>query len=573
MKDPDSLQPPGDGHFPRFLLLFFLLALLVLFGDALFGLKSLVPVGFLHKVQPWRSEFSELARDPQQQYDQLFQFYPWAEFFKHSILDGRLPLWNPYTYLGTPFFANPQTALLFPLTWLHLLFPLYYSFNLVLAAKFLLALAGMAAWLRYLGLSRAAILFGATVYAVSMDTQVSLAFPFSTVTALFPWLLLSAARLLDRPRGSRWLLFSAAVSLAVLAGQPQSALVAFLGLGIFLVFRFFGSRPFPPQLRPYLLVLAAVLLAAGLTAVSWLPAFEYSAESSVAVGPRIAHTGLPYPPGSFLTLVLPDFFGNPYEGNFWGFPGYQHCSFYSSILALLLLPWAFRMRKRGSPFFPLLLGFLGLALMAGLPLFEWLFELPGFDLIKRNKLPFFLIFGLAELAARGLEAAAGFSKLKRHRSTRITVGLTAALLFGSMLGGLFWFGEFLEKLDPQQIAWHGFYRTAIFLAAGTAVLFLAGRLRHAPYLLLILLWTDLGPLTYPLNPRGEYREPIHPGHLPAQQQHALPPAGCKGLRRHDSAAAFPLHAADRFRPGKLLPRGHAPRFRIHSFPDPASPQP
>ena len=30
---------------------------------------------------------------------------------------GHLPLWNPYLFLGVPFLANPQAAVLYPLHW------------------------------------------------------------------------------------------------------------------------------------------------------------------------------------------------------------------------------------------------------------------------------------------------------------------------------------------------------------------------------------------------------------------------------------------------------------------------
>jgi len=488
----------------KLIIIFGIALTLILFGDVIFGLKTLVPVGLLNQIQPWRAEFQNLVNEPPQQYDQLFQFYPWAHFFKNSIHSGVFPLWNPYNYLGTPFFANPQTALLFPLTWIHLIFPLFYSFNLVIVCKFLLALFGMAFWLRYLRLSAAATLLGATVFAVSMDTMVSLAYPYSTVTVLFPWLLLATARCLDNPNHIGFGAVTTIVTLTVLAGQPQSALIAFLGIGLFVVFRLFGKEiRFSRTQRSLIVMVLAFILAGGITTVQTIPAFEYTAESGVTTGPRIAHTGLPNPPGSLLTLLIPDLFGTPYQGDFWGFPGYQHSSFYSSILALILIPiaiWNFR-KSKGS-IFPISLGLISIFLMIGTIPFEYLFELPGFDLIKRNKLPFFLVFGIAELSARGLDQLGVLIEKRKLRNLRTIIFSMFLILIGLMSAPLYWYSDFLKTMDPNNLVVANFVWTGLFLLVGTILLVLYCRFPRLIVLFVLLVVVDLGIHSYPLNPRG-----------------------------------------------------------------------
>jgi hypothetical protein len=488
----------------HWILAFGFVLTLILFGDVIFGFKSVVPTGLLHQIQPWRSEFPELVNEPPQQYDQLFQFYPWASYFKYAIYSGSFPLWNPFNYLGTPFFANPQTALLFPLTWLHLLFPLHYSFNLVIAGKFLLALVGMGLWLRYLNLSPLAVLLGSSVFAVSMDTMVSLAYPYSTVSALFPLLLLATLRCAESPSSSRFVSLVTMIGLTVLAGQPQSALVAFLGAGILLVWTALrkGDHGWS-AIKSYVIVLLAFLIAGGLTAVQTLPALEYSSDSGVSLGPRIAHTGLPNPPASLLTLLIPDFFGNPYVNNFWGFPGYQHSSFYSSIVAIFLIPFSYwGWRKDKCFFFPLILGITSVFLMLGLPPFESLYELPGFDLIKRNKLPFFLIFAVAELSARGADRFSEMIRKEEWKKIRITILSNSFPLLLIMIGAVAWFQDFLYQLDPNGIAIFNFYWTVIILLLAVVLACICARVPGLQPLFLVLILLDLGIRSFPLNPRN-----------------------------------------------------------------------
>ena len=49
--------------------------------------------------------------------DILHYFYPYRDYAASAFREGKIPLWNPYIFLGAPFLANPQTAVLYPLHW------------------------------------------------------------------------------------------------------------------------------------------------------------------------------------------------------------------------------------------------------------------------------------------------------------------------------------------------------------------------------------------------------------------------------------------------------------------------
>ena len=49
--------------------------------------------------------------------DILHYFYPYRDYAASALREGRIPLWNPYIFLGAPFLANPQAAALYPLHW------------------------------------------------------------------------------------------------------------------------------------------------------------------------------------------------------------------------------------------------------------------------------------------------------------------------------------------------------------------------------------------------------------------------------------------------------------------------
>lgn len=492
------------------------------FADALVLDRTVIPTGALYTEQPWKSENPESAGDVAQQYDLIQQFYPWADYFKRSVWAGQFPLWNPYNYLGTPFFANPQTALLFPLTWLHLLLPLRYSFSAILLVKLVVCLLGMFFWLRSLRLKPQASLLGAIVFGLSMNTASSLAFPYSNVTILFPWALLLLKRFLDSSSRGNFSWLVCILVLIVFAGQPQSALPAFLALMLFTLMagRFRSSA----SLSRLGLVLAAFLLAGLVTAVQWLPSFEYVAESMVQFGPRIVKSTYPFGPSTLITLLVPDFFGGLLSGEYWGFPGYHYTAFYSSILALLLIPFAFRTSRFGEErlvLFPVLIGLLALGVILGLPIFEALLELPGFDLLRRHRFSFLLVFSLGELAARGADALfrGVWSKGKTLAVLLPSLlSMLAAIVLGSWL-----YGEFLRRLDPADFVFLNSIRSALLLVVGGAICMLHRR-RRLISVLVALVFLDLAWFSFGLNPRGSASSLFPPSELAnrLKEQHERP---------------------------------------------------
>src|SRR6202521_1473043 len=51
-----------------------------------------------------------LASDTLISVDSASQFYPWYAFLGQNLMAGHVPGWNPATFSGTPFAANPQSG-------------------------------------------------------------------------------------------------------------------------------------------------------------------------------------------------------------------------------------------------------------------------------------------------------------------------------------------------------------------------------------------------------------------------------------------------------------------------------
>src|SRR5262245_5608038 len=67
------------------------------------------------------------------------QFFAWRSFAFGELRQGRLPLWNPYSFGGVPALPNFQYTVLYPPNWLHLVLPTGRALNVITALHVFLA--------------------------------------------------------------------------------------------------------------------------------------------------------------------------------------------------------------------------------------------------------------------------------------------------------------------------------------------------------------------------------------------------------------------------------------------------
>src|SRR5215212_7025872 len=109
----------------------FLVLLSALFlSPVLFGDHALLPTNLLMQMSPWAETRGSASSTGQPQqpwnpllWDAIAQFYPWRAFAATWMRQGVVPLWDPHQFCGTPFLANSQSAVLYPLHFLLLYLP------------------------------------------------------------------------------------------------------------------------------------------------------------------------------------------------------------------------------------------------------------------------------------------------------------------------------------------------------------------------------------------------------------------------------------------------------------------
>lgn len=232
--------------------------------------------------------------------DFLRQFYPYRAFVARSLAGGRVPLWNPHQYAGTPALADPQLAVAYPLRLLQALPALggrvLPVWAVTLEAVFHLALAGLLTTFlaRALGARPGAAILAGTAFAAG---GYATGYPLDQLAIIgsAAWIpgalagLVLALRSDDALRRRRLAaLAGAASALSVLAGHGQTAAFGAL-TAVALIASGLRSRRRPAA--AVAVVWAACALA--LSAVQWLPTLDLLARASRSVSTADVLAGLP----------------------------------------------------------------------------------------------------------------------------------------------------------------------------------------------------------------------------------------------------------------------------------------
>src|SRR4051812_7731993 len=172
-------------------------------------------------------------------YDAFVYFYPLRSYIAEKLGQGRLPLWNPYLFAGTPYFANPQTSVLYPGTWLFAVLDTPHAYAVNFLVHLWIVGLGFYAFARLsLGLGRVAGVLGAAAFAFSgfMNGQAGHINQFSAV-AWLPALALAADAATRRSRLLPIIGLVVGLTLQIVAGHPQQVYMTAVMLGLVVVWR------------------------------------------------------------------------------------------------------------------------------------------------------------------------------------------------------------------------------------------------------------------------------------------------------------------------------------------------
>lgn len=391
--------------------------------------------------------------------DVVSALYPWRTLAMDMMKNGQLPLWNPYSFSGTPLLANWQSAPFYPLNILLVLFGNLWGWTLLIVLQPLLSMIFMYLFLRQINLKYYSSIFGAIIFAFSgfMVTYLE----YATSGQIFVWLpliLIFIEKFTIKKKLIYFIPIPLISFLILTAGFFQPALYALSFAYLYFLFRLFEIEKFSitkDNFKSILLGTALFLLGITLSAVQLLPTFELLENSIRDKDINIIGYGFGLLPlQNIVTFISPDFFGNPVTNNYWGYMGYQETVGYFGVLPLIFLVISLFFRRSS------LVNFLALILISSLLL---AFDNPISRLVYSLNTPFIstgyasriLIitsFIAAVLAAIGLNKLESGDKNGDRISLRVTV-IFAAVILGILLTlGLLTSSQHILILDGELLS-------------------------------------------------------------------------------------------------------------------------
>ncbi|HWM93056.1 MAG TPA: hypothetical protein VN493_19995 [Thermoanaerobaculia bacterium] len=299
------------------------IALLVLFGPALFGGRVLLSLGYLTKIPPYRLLWQGPEPPPGNllQSDTMLQITPWTMRVKEAYAAGGWPLWNHLSGAGEPLLGNPQTQAWQPLIWPSLVLPVQQGLVVTAAVRVLTAFACLYLLLRRQGISENPSLAASLAYGLGGGLILWLNWPMANSAALLPLLFYGIVIVDQRGAGRDRALLALAVMAFLCAGHPETILH-----GGILATAFALSRLRKQALLAWTLsavVGAALAAPALLTAAGYLPqslrvSLLASRESRIAAQDPFAGMSARAISQRLVPVAAPNAYGNSRFGEYWG---------------------------------------------------------------------------------------------------------------------------------------------------------------------------------------------------------------------------------------------------------------
>lgn len=465
-------------------LLFFLLQRYFLPLDVLNNIPAFSENG-------WVRPHNSLLADP------IYQFEPWRHFVKQELLSGRFPLWNSDNGGGVPFFANPQTAVLYPLNFLYYILPLTISLILIPLLKVLFFSCFSFLYFRQIHISKGVSFVGALICSVFSFLLLWILWPHTNVFIFFPLILYATEKIAAFSRGKYRFeaLIIASYVFSIFGGHPETLFEITIAHLVYSLLRKFS-------ISTYAILLRAIFFGFLIGSIQIIPSIEYILNSAT-LHTRMLAIKEALPIGSIVSNFFPFILGGPQLGYYR--PMSQLVNFqeatggYVGLLLIFLACWGIRSFRQS--------GFIGIwtiiAIISFLLSYQfvpWIqSRLPMFQLNANQRFVGILGFSVITLAlfAIGNNGKVLLSKIV-SRNAKI-VFVVSGMFIGLFTVYVTLFSNLL-KVHPFApfIFWHVFIILASTLIGVCIFFFLNSKIKI--YLLVFLIGIQILPVVLTYNP-------------------------------------------------------------------------
>lgn len=366
------------------------------------------------------------------------QIYPWKKLTSETYKSGQIPLWNPYNFAGNPHLANFQSAVLSPFNLLFLVLPFIDAWSILVLLQPLLAGLFMYLLMRFLKVSKTGSLISSMAFMFCGFIVVWMTYGTMAYAILYLPLALFAIGKYHQTNKLRFLiLLTLTIPLSFFSGHFQISIYFLAALVSYILFKGFTTKNVLATCCLLLVTIIGLLLSS-LQILPSIQLYLHSVRSELFLLSEVI-------PFSYLiTVIAPDFFGNPVTRNDW-FGHYAEWAGFIGIWPLLFAIYAIFKRKTILFFATLGIGALALSVNSPISTFIVSLKIPVISTSALSRIIVLFSFAFAILAGFG------FDQLRKDlRSKRTGKTLTNLLLIMTLFLVAVWLLVLIGKVYPDE---------------------------------------------------------------------------------------------------------------------------
>ncbi len=355
--------------------------------------------------------------------DVITQIYPWRHLSIQIWKSGQIPLWNPYSFAGTPLLANYQSAVLSPFNILFFIFPFVDGWSLLVLLQPLLSGIFTYAFVRTLKRSETASLISAVsfMFCGFMTSWMSYA---TLGYAILPLpLALYAIEKYHLSKKTKFLvLLSLSIPLSFFSGHFQISIYFLLFTALYIAFKLMSTKDTKSFFRVALFTFFGLLL----SMPQLLPSIELYTQSFRSDNfQKTEVIPLYYLP----TFFAPDFFGNPVTRNDW-LGHYAEWNGFIGVIPLMLALYAITIKKKKEILFFLGAGLIAILFALDTKLVDFLIALkiPVLSTSAASRVIVVYSFMFAVLSAFGFDTIISDIKERKFKKIFVVISLFAGII-------------------------------------------------------------------------------------------------------------------------------------------------
>jgi len=456
-------------------------------------LKNKVPFASTYQVNffaPWSaySKFWGPVKNNAMP-DVITQIYPWKHFTIETLKSGQIPLWNPYSFSGTPHLANYQSAVLSPFNFLFFLpaggqstLSFIDAWSILILLQPLLAGLFMYLLIRALNFTRLISLTSSFSFMFCGFITVWMGYGTLGYAILFLPLGIYAIEKFCQVRKIKFLvLLSFTIPLSFFSGHFQISAYFLAVIILFAIYKSIVNK----NVFNFLYLMLYIFFGILLSLPQLLPSIELYSKT---LRSSLFQLQEAIPWQYFITFIAPDFFGNPVTRNDW-FGHYAEWNGYIGVLPLILAIYGLTNKKKAQTYFLFISGILVLFLAFNTPLLTFLINLhiPVLSTSAASRIIVIYSFLFIFLSAFGFEQL--LIDIKNRKVKKLIIWTSFFSLIYIIIWLIVFFGLFIPA-DWQIVARQNLILpTFIFLISIICIflaLFFAKRKKFEKYIYVIL---------------------------------------------------------------------------------------